>query len=98
MLGGFFMGINAVATQAIRRQLTSNDQFAEIVGLEAILGKLTEFIIASASAWALVKWGVSYELGILVTVVGYWLVAWRQWGAGGKEGQGYPSQFKKNLN
>ncbi len=80
VMAGVFVGLNAVSTQAIRRKLTTDDEFPEIVSLEGMLGKLTEFTVASLSAYALLHWGMTYQMGIWATVIGFWLVAAVQYG------------------
>lgn len=39
---GFFSGINAVTTQSLRRKLTNDQQFPEIVALEVVVGRMVE--------------------------------------------------------
>jgi predicted MFS family arabinose efflux permease len=50
---GIFMSMNATGSQAIRRRLTDNKTFPEIIGAESILGKITDV-------------GVSYIVFLLI--------------------------------
>jgi hypothetical protein len=45
------MGMNAVATQALRRKFTTQSQFTEVVGLELVVSKFTDVTIATIAAY-----------------------------------------------
>ena len=46
-INGTFMGINALATQTIRRKLATNEEFVEVIALEPIFGRSIDYAIAS---------------------------------------------------
>jgi hypothetical protein len=57
VLYGVFMSMNAIGSQAIRRRLTDNKTFPEIIGAESILGKLTD-ISFSYIVYLLIERGI----------------------------------------
>lgn len=46
-INGTFMGINALATQTIRRKLATNEEFVEVIALEPIFGRSIDYAVAS---------------------------------------------------
>ena len=73
VFAGVFMGINAVATQALRRSLTTQSQFSEVVGLELILGRLTDISVTSLAFFTLSQGLLTYKTWIEIAA-GCWLV------------------------
>lgn len=68
-LGGISNGANAVTTQSLRRKLATDDQFPEIVGLELVLGRITEWIAGTFMFTAMTRAGVGYGPGIVISAV-----------------------------
>jgi hypothetical protein len=66
-IGGFFNGFNAVTTQSLRRKLTTHSQFGEIVALESLVGKLTDWGAGTIAALLLTRHWITYEQGIYIS-------------------------------
>lgn len=58
---GIFMGILAGASQIIRKQVTTNEQFPEIVSMEIMLGRLTATAVPLIIFSYLTKLNYSYQ-------------------------------------
>ena len=80
--GGVCNGFNAVATQTIRRKLTNDREFPEIVGLELVLGRATDWIVATICLGGLYGAKLSYEQGIWISAGGLFVLAWLHLGRG----------------
>jgi hypothetical protein len=63
---GVGMGMNAVATQALRRKFTTQSQFTEVVGLELVVSKFTDVAIATIAAYFVTTHLASKE-GLLIS-------------------------------
>jgi MFS family permease len=66
-VGGICNGINVVTTQSLRRKLTTDAQFPEVVGLELVVGRLTDWAVASLFLAAVSHGWLSYETGIWIS-------------------------------
>jgi hypothetical protein len=66
-VGGICNGINAVATQSLRRKLTSSKQFPEIVGLELVSGKAVDWAVATLCSLAMARGFIGYTEGIWIS-------------------------------
>jgi hypothetical protein len=67
LIMGCAMGANAVSTQALRRRFATNDQFPEVVGLEMVIGKLADSLIASIACQTLLTGTVSFQQWLVVS-------------------------------
>lgn len=45
IFGGFGMGLNAISSQALRRDLTPKENFASVVGLESIVARMVDISV-----------------------------------------------------
>lgn len=59
VVGGFGMGVNAVASQALRRQLTPLDDIPNVIAAEAIIARLVDGAIGVICAMLILKNWVS---------------------------------------
>ncbi|MGK5088565.1 hypothetical protein WDW86_13485 [Bdellovibrionota bacterium FG-2] len=66
-IGGLCNGANAVTTQSLRRKLTTDEQFPEIVGLELVVGRFTDWAASTLILIAVTKFGLSFSSGILIS-------------------------------
>jgi hypothetical protein len=63
-VGGLCNGANAVTTQSLRRKLTSDEQFPEVVGLELVVGRVTDWLASTLMFSAMVRLGIGFQAGI----------------------------------
>lgn len=65
---GLAMGLNSVATLTLRRKFSTAEQLPEIMGLELLIGRVTDVVIMTSIATALNQKLVSYEDGVCVAI------------------------------
>lgn len=66
VLSGIALGLNAVTTQTIRRKLCSQDQHPEVMSLEIVVGRLTDWAVGSVGAIAILNgWITASHLYLL---------------------------------
>jgi hypothetical protein len=68
-IGGVCAGFNAISTQSLRRKITPLAQFPEVLGLEMLVSKLTDWVIASLCFWIVAEKKLTYEDGIWVAAI-----------------------------
>jgi hypothetical protein len=72
-LSGIFLGFNAISTQTIRRKLCTITQHPEIIGLEVVFGKLTEWLVGSIVSVIIINkfWSINqiYLFGSALTII-----------------------------
>ncbi|HLE01313.1 MAG TPA: MFS transporter [Bdellovibrionota bacterium] len=66
---GLVMGLNAVATQTIRRKLCAADEFPEVVGLELVVGRLSDGLVSSIAGLSIAAGIVGYQGWLVVAAV-----------------------------
>jgi len=64
VISGICNGLNATATQAIRSRLCTKNQFPEVVALEQIIGRSTDFLVQAFCLWAIANQVLSFRGGI----------------------------------
>lgn len=65
---GLAMGVNAISTQSLRRRLSTAEQLPEVMGLEFLIGRVTDILVMTGMAAAL-----SYQTGVLVAVAWFFV-------------------------
>ena len=66
---GLSMAANGIASQSLRRKLTTTKEFHEVVGLEIFVSKIIELLSASIIAFLVFHNFVSKEFGIIVASI-----------------------------
>jgi MFS family permease len=74
-LGGVCNGINAITTQSVRRKVATTAQFPEVVGLELVVAKITDWGVSTLCFILLTKGWMTYEHGIWISAIGFWVLA-----------------------
>ncbi|HCM41632.1 MAG: hypothetical protein A2Z97_04475 [Bdellovibrionales bacterium GWB1_52_6] len=74
-VAGIFNGSNMIASQTLLRRIASESEFPEVSALEQILGKLSDFLAATGSAFLVGGGYMTYSTGIVVSAVSFGLVA-----------------------
>lgn len=69
VIGGICNGLNATATQSLRRKFTTNGQFPEIIGLELIVGRIVDLGTATGCGILIARLAITYNQAILFSVV-----------------------------
>lgn len=69
MIGGICNGLNATATQSLRRKFTTNRQFPEIVGLELIVGRIIDLGTAAGCGLLIAHQAITYTQAIWFSIV-----------------------------
>ena len=72
---GGAMGLNTVATQSLRRRLTTSAEFPHVVSFELVLGRLTDVIVMTGLIAALVQHRISIGFAVFLVSVGFNLSA-----------------------
>ncbi len=67
VISGICNGLNATATQAIRSRLCTKSQFPEVVALEQIVGRGTDFLVQSFCLWAIATKTLNFDQGIWIS-------------------------------
>lgn len=75
VIGGICNGLNATATQSLRRKFTTNTQFPEIVGLELIVGRFVDWAVSALCMTLMLNKVVSYNQAIWFSVGALVIVA-----------------------
>lgn len=63
---GIAMGCNSAATQALRRNLTTQGEFAEVVGLELVFGRAADALVSTVAALTLRSGVVGFESWLIL--------------------------------
>ena len=79
VIGGFCNGLNAVTSQALRRKLTTQEQFPEVVGLELVVGKVTDWTTATLYFYGMNRGWFDLKSGMLMAAVLLLPVAFAHW-------------------
>ncbi len=69
IITGLCNGSNAVTSQSLRRKLTTQQQFPEIVGLEIVVGKITDWLAATIFALLIANGIITYETAVLISAI-----------------------------
>lgn len=67
LIGGFANGLNAVSTQTIRRKLCDSRQHPEIIGLEVIFGRITDWVVGTVCVYGITQNVFDYKTGVVVS-------------------------------
>ena len=67
VISGVCNGLNATATQALRSRLCTKAQFPEVVALEQIVGRTTDFLIQSFCLWAIASNLLDFTDGVWIS-------------------------------
>ena len=70
---GLGMGINAVGTQALRRKLTTPEQFPEIVALETLIARSTDVAIATAAGFTIASGAMTSNTWIVLAALNFFV-------------------------
>lgn len=64
---GISNGLNAVTTQTIRRKLCSNEQHPEIISLEVIVGRFTDWLVGSVCFFVFTNNYLNFKTGMFAS-------------------------------
>lgn len=64
---GISNGLNAVTTQTIRRKLCSNEQHPEIISLEVIVGRFTDWLVGSLCLYVFMNNYLTFQTGMYIS-------------------------------
>jgi hypothetical protein len=70
-LGGFFNGMNAAVTQSLRRTHATSKQLPEIIGLELVVAKVTDWLTATSCFFLLSRQIVPEATLLYVSALGF---------------------------
>lgn len=74
-IGGVFNGLNAIATQSLRRKLSTTSQFPEIVGLELVVGKTADFLVQSFVLSVVASGALGFQGFVLVSAISLFVLS-----------------------
>lgn len=75
VVAGMANGFNAIATLSLRRKLTTDNQFPEIIGLEAIISKITDWAVATLCFLLISKGIITFSIGIWCAAISLWILS-----------------------
>ena len=75
-ISGICNGLNAISTQSLRRKLTTDRQFPEIVGLELVVGRLADWAVSSLCFAVLASKAMNYSQGVWISAISLFILAW----------------------
>lgn len=80
-IGGIFNGLNAFTSRTLRREHSTKSQFPEIISLETIIAKITDFSMQAICTLLLVRNIFDHTQIVLVSMISLFaLSAWTYWG------------------
>ncbi|MBP7843504.1 MAG: hypothetical protein KA116_01695 [Proteobacteria bacterium] len=68
-IGGICNGANATATQSIRRKVTTTAQLPEFIGLELLVGRVTDIVVSTICFLLLQHQLMTYKVGMILSAV-----------------------------
>ncbi len=74
-VGGFCNGLNAITSLSLRRKLTTDQEFPEVIGFEMIVGKACDWIIGTSIFILFSKGIIDYHFSMLICGLSFFVLA-----------------------
>ncbi len=69
VIGGICNGANATATQSLRRKVTTTAQLPEFIGLELLVGRVTDVVVSTVCFILLQHHFITYRSGMILSAI-----------------------------
>ena len=79
LIGGLCNGLNATTSRILRRRYSTNEQFPEIISLETIISKFTDWGVQSICIVIMLHGLLSYKQVVVVSMLSLWVLAFVVW-------------------